>query len=76
MNAPHPDLRLVVDYVRDERHIDLAGLDGARLAACAQRRMSAVGADDDDRYVDVLRAQPAELGRLFDTILGDRASFD
>lgn len=74
--APDPHLQPLLGYVRDTRHIDLTGLESGRLAAWIEQRMSAVGADDYDRYLDVLRAQPAELGRLFDTILADGASLD
>jgi SAM-dependent methyltransferase len=76
MTALDADLRPILEHVRDARQVDLAGVDGSWLAECVQRRMGAVGAADQVGYVDVLGAQPAEIGRLFDAILADRASLD
>jgi len=44
--------------------VELAGLDIGRLADRVRRRMEAVGAADQAAYVEVLRARPAETGRL------------
>jgi SAM-dependent methyltransferase len=76
MTSQDGDLRPILDHVRDARHVDLAGVDGSWLAECVGRRMREVGAADHVGYVDVLRAQPAEIGRLFDAILADRTSLD
>jgi SAM-dependent methyltransferase len=70
------DLQPLVEYVRDARRVDLAGVDGSRLRQSVARRMAAVGARDHAAYVDTLRERPAEVGLLFDALLADRSSLD
>jgi SAM-dependent methyltransferase len=68
------DLRPVIEQVLDARGVDLAGMDGQRLANSVARRMDVVGAADHVAYVDVLRERPAEVALLFDALLADRSS--
>jgi SAM-dependent methyltransferase len=70
------ELGPLLDLVREARQVDLAGIGGTRLADAADERMRAVGAADLDRYLDVLRAEPAELGRLLDALMADRTTID
>lgn len=68
--------RALVDHVREARGVDLSGMDGGRLDAAVALRMREVGAAGQDAYLDVLRAVPAELGRLLDALLADRSTLD
>jgi SAM-dependent methyltransferase len=70
------ELRPLLDHVREARAVDLSGMDGGRLEAAVGQRMRVLGASAEDAYLDALRAEPAELGRLLDALLADRSTID
>ena len=77
MSTPPADgeLDTLLNYVHERRNFDFRGYKRASLSRRIYKRMSAVGADDYQGYMDVLEANPGEFAELFDTILINVTSF-
>jgi two-component system CheB/CheR fusion protein len=77
MSTPPGDdeLDTLLNYVYERRNFDFRGYKRASLGRRIYKRMSAVGVDDYQRYMDVLEANPGEFAELFDTILINVTSF-
>ncbi|OBJ71976.1 hypothetical protein A5643_06625 [Mycobacterium sp. 1274756.6] len=56
-------------YIRDSRGADFTGYKRASLMHRARHRMSRIGPDSLENYLDVLHANSDEFAALFDTIL-------
>ncbi len=64
-----PDLRTVLDRVRDTRGVDLSAYKGVGLTRRIRKRMSVVGIDDFSAYGEQLDSDAEELNSLLDTVL-------
>ena len=63
------DLDALLTYLRDVRGFDFTGYKRPSLSRRITKRMQTVGADDYQRYLSVLEANPGEFVELFNTIL-------
>jgi two-component system CheB/CheR fusion protein len=63
------DLATLLTYINERRGFDFRGYKRGSLSRRIYKRMQAVGADDYQRYMEVLEANPSEFSELFNTIL-------
>src|SRR5436309_422856 len=63
------DFEALLDFLKRTRGFDFTGYKRPSLMRRIARRMSVVGIDDFDQYVDHLQADPHEFTHLFNTIL-------
>ncbi|MST33210.1 PAS domain-containing protein [Acidimicrobiaceae bacterium USS-CC1] len=63
------DLDALLTYLRDVRGFDFTGYKRPSLSRRITKRMHTVDADDYQRYLSVLEANPGEFVELFNTIL-------
>lgn len=63
------DIDALLTYLRDVRGFDFTGYKRPSLSRRITKRMQTVGADDYQRYLSVLEANPGEFVELFNTIL-------
>src|SRR5579884_1146332 len=69
------DLDTLLAYIHERRHFDFRGYKRASLSRRIFKRMSSLGVDDYQRYMDILEANPGEFAELFNTILINVTSF-
>ena len=63
------ELEALLDHVRERRNFDFRGYKRASLTRRIFKRMQVIGADDYQRYTEILEANPGEFAELFNTIL-------
>ncbi len=63
------ELDRLLEYIHDRRNFDFRGYKRASLSRRILKRMQAVGAEDYQRYTEMLEANPGEFRELFNTIL-------
>jgi two-component system CheB/CheR fusion protein len=66
---------LLLQFLQQQRDIDLTGYKRPSLMRRVVRRMQAVGIEDFPRYVEYLEVHPEEYAQLFNTILINVTSF-
>jgi two-component system CheB/CheR fusion protein len=66
---PNGDLEALLEYLYERRNFDFRGYKRASLSRRIFKRMQATGADDYQRYMEILEANPGEFAELFNTIL-------
>jgi len=62
-------LEALLDYLHERRNFDFRGYKRASLSRRIYKRMQSVGAEDYQRYIEILEANPGEFAELFNTIL-------
>src|SRR5215467_8536362 len=68
-------LEALLDYLHERRNFDFRGYKRASLSRRIFKRMQAIGAEDYQRYIEILEANPGEFAELFNTILINVTSF-
>jgi two-component system CheB/CheR fusion protein len=63
------ELDLLLDYLKAQRGFDFTGYKRPSLMRRIAKRMSAVGAQGFEEYLDRLEVEPAEVTQLFNTVL-------
>jgi two-component system CheB/CheR fusion protein len=66
---PDPSFEALLEFLRDARGFDYRGYKRPSLIRRFRRRLESVGVEGFDEYRQYLDSDPAEFGRLFDTIL-------
>src|SRR5215469_11801750 len=66
---PNGELEELLEYLHERRNFDFRGYKRASLSRRIFKRMQAVHADDYQRYMEILEANPGEFAELFNTIL-------
>ena len=70
MQEPVDDeLESLLAYIHERRNFDFRGYKRASLGRRIQKRLQAIGVEGYKSYREVLEANPAEFGELFNTIL-------
>jgi two-component system CheB/CheR fusion protein len=69
------ELETLLEYVHERRNFDFRGYKRASLTRRIAKRMQALDADDYQRYMEVLEANPGEFAELFNTILINVTAF-
>jgi two-component system, chemotaxis family, CheB/CheR fusion protein len=69
------DFDRLLSYLKKTRGFDFTAYKRSTLTRRVQKRMSMVGCEDFDSYVDYLQVHPDEFLRLFNTILINVTSF-
>ncbi|MGH9125366.1 MAG: CheR family methyltransferase [Acidimicrobiales bacterium] len=69
------ELDALLTYIHERRNFDFRGYKRAGLSRRISARMSALGIEDYQQYMDVLEANPGEFADLFNTILINVTSF-
>src|SRR5215469_5609101 len=69
------ELDTLLAYIHERRNFDFRGYKRASLSRRIFKRMSSLGVDDYQRYMDILEANPGEFAELFNTILINVTSF-
>ena len=77
MSPPSEDAHFeaLLNFIKENRGFDFTGYKRASLARRVLRRMSAIGVDGYEEYLDHLFVDPEEFTKLFDTILINVTSF-
>ena len=77
MNASKADttLEALLEFVRHTRGFDFTGYKRSTIQRRVAKRMSAVGAERYDDYVDHLALHPEEFAELFNTLLINTTDF-
>jgi two-component system CheB/CheR fusion protein len=70
-----PQFEVLLEFMKGNRGFDFTGYKRASLARRVRRRMSAIGVESYEEYLDRLLVEPDEFTRLFDTILINVTSF-
>ena len=66
---PNGELDALLTYIHERRNFDFRGYKKASLSRRVFKRMQAVEAEDYERYMEILEANPGEFAELFNTIL-------
>jgi two-component system CheB/CheR fusion protein len=69
------DFEALLDFLKRTRGFDFTGYKRPSLERRIMRRMSLVGVESFDRYLDYLEVDPEEFANLFNTILINVTSF-
>ena len=77
MNGRQPDMTLdaLLEFVRDTRGFDFTGYKRSTIQRRLAKRMTAVGAERYDDYVDYLELHAEEFAELFNTLLINTTDF-
>jgi two-component system CheB/CheR fusion protein len=77
VNARQSDTTLdaLLEFVRDTRGFDFTGYKRSTIQRRVAKRMSGVGAERYDDYVDYLELHPEEFAELFNTLLINTTGF-
>ena len=77
MNGRQPDMTLdaLLEFVRDTRGFDFTGYKRSTIQRRLAKRMTAVGAERHDDYVDYLELHAEEFAELFNTLLINTTDF-
>ncbi|MFZ0377465.1 MAG: CheR family methyltransferase [Solirubrobacteraceae bacterium] len=77
MNPPRADLTLeaVLTFVKETRGFDFTGYKRSTIQRRVAKRMSAVGAERSDDYLDYLELHGEEFAELFNTLLINTTGF-
>ena len=70
-----PQFEVLLEFMKENRGFDFTGYKRASLARRVRRRMSAIGGESYEEYLDRLLVEPEEFTKLFDTILINVTSF-
>src|SRR5689334_4855226 len=63
------ELESLFEFLFERRHFDFRAYKRSTLSRRIFKRMQVVGAEDYQRYMEVLEANPGEFAELFNTIL-------
>ncbi len=77
MNPPRADLTLeaLLTFVKETRGFDFTGYKRSTIQRRVAKRMSAVGAESSDDYLDYLELHGEEFAELFNTLLINTTGF-
>ncbi|GAB1640839.1 CheR family methyltransferase [Krasilnikovia sp. MM14-A1259] len=75
MEPADPHFEALLIYLRESRSFDFTGYKRSSLTRRVNRRMSQVGVDDYQDYLDYLQVHPDEFTALFNTILINLTGF-
>jgi two-component system CheB/CheR fusion protein len=67
--TPVPKLDALLEFIRGSRGFDFTGYKRSSVERRVAKRMSAVGVQSYDEYLEYLQMQPGEFAELFDSLL-------